>query len=55
MAKDEVARYQSEYKLVLSKLSGGKMVVHIYSDIDPGNGFVAEKATLEDIYFANIS
>ncbi len=55
VAKDEVARYQSEYKLVLSKLSGGKMVVHIYSDTDPGNGFVAENATLEDIYFANIS
>lgn len=53
--KDEVAKYQAEYKLVLSKLSGGKMVVHIYSDTDPGNGFVPEKATLEDIYFSNIS
>lgn len=55
VAKDEVAKVQAEYKLVLSKLSGGKMVVHIYSDTDPGNGFAQEKATLEDIYFANIS
>ena len=55
VAKDEVAQYQAEYKLVLSKLSGGKMVVHIYSETDPGNGFSQEKATLEDIYFANIS
>ncbi len=52
--KDEVARYQAEYKLVLSKLSGGKMVIHIFSETDPGNGFTSEKATLEDIYFANI-
>jgi ABC-2 type transport system ATP-binding protein len=52
--KDEVARYQADYKLVLSKLSGGKMMVHVYSDTDPGNGFVTERATLEDIYFANI-
>lgn len=52
--KDEVARYQTDYKLVLSKLSGGKMMVHVYSDTDPGNGFVTERATLEDIYFANI-
>lgn len=54
VAKEEVAHYQEQKKLVLSKLSGGKMVVHIYSDDDPGDGFVQEKATLEDIYFANI-
>jgi len=54
VAKEEVARYQEEKKLVLSKLSGGRMVVHIYSDDDPGDGFVQERATLEDIYFANI-
>jgi ABC-type multidrug transport system ATPase subunit len=55
VAKDEVAHYQQNYQLVLSKLSGGKMVVHIYSEADPGNGFERERATLEDIYFANIS
>jgi len=54
VAKEDVARYQQEKKLVLSKLSGGRMVVHIYSDDDPGDGFVQERATLEDIYFANI-
>lgn len=55
VAKEEVATIQQQHKLVLSKLSGGKMVVHIYSDTDPGNGYAPEKATLEDIYFANIS
>lgn len=55
VAKDEVARYQQEHKLVMSKLSGGKMMVHIYSEADPGNGFKAERPTLEDIYFSNIS
>lgn len=55
VAKEEVATIQQQHKLVLSKLSGGKMVVHIYSETDPGNGYAPEKATLEDIYFANIS
>jgi hypothetical protein len=55
VAKDEVARYQTDYKLVLSKLSGGKMIIHIFSETDPGNGFAMEQATLEDIYFANIA
>lgn len=31
------------------------MIVHIYNDGDPGDGFAQERATLEDIYFANIS
>jgi ABC-2 type transport system ATP-binding protein len=55
VAKEEVAKYQEQHKLVLSKLSGGKMIVHIYNDGDPGDGFAQERATLEDIYFANIS
>ncbi len=55
VAKEDVAAIQSQHRLVLSKLSAGRMVVHIYSETDPGNGFVPERATLEDIYFANIS
>ena len=53
--KDEVAKFQAEYKMVLAKLSGGSMMVVINSDTDPGNGFKPEVATLEDIYFSNIS
>jgi len=40
---------------VLAKLSGGSMMVYIKSDTDPGDGFRSEKATLEELYFANIS
>ncbi len=53
--KEEVAFYQAEYKMVLAKLSGGMMMVYINSETDPGNGFIANKPTLEDIYFSNIS
>lgn len=55
VAKDEVAAWQQSGKLVQSRLSGGKMMVHILSDEDPGEGFERTNATLEDIYFANIS
>lgn len=55
VSKEEVAFYQAEYKMVLAKLSGGMMMVYINSETDPGNGFVANKPTLEDIYFSNIS
>jgi ABC-type multidrug transport system ATPase subunit len=53
--KTEVADYQKQGNLVLAKLSGGSMMVYIRSDNDPGDGFKPQKATLEELYFANIS
>jgi ABC-2 type transport system ATP-binding protein len=53
--KEEVVDYQSRYKLILSKLSAGDVLIHIFSEDDPGQGFVPERAALEDVYFANIS
>lgn len=52
--KEEVSVYKEKYQLVLAKLAAGSMKVFINSETDPGNGFAAEKATLEDIYFSNI-
>ena len=52
--KDEVADYQAKYKVILSKLSAGAVMVYVNSDDDPGNGFSSQKATLEDIYFSSI-
>lgn len=53
--KDEVAEYQAKYKVILSKLSSGQVMVYVNSDVDPGNGFAPQKPTLEDIYFTNIA
>ncbi len=53
--KDEVAAYQDKYKVILSRLSSGQVMVYVNSDMDPGNGFASVKPTLEDIYFSNIA
>ncbi|MBC7552479.1 MAG: ABC transporter ATP-binding protein [Taibaiella sp.] len=53
--KTEVADYQAHNKVILAKLSGGAVLLYVMSDINPGNGFAAHSATLEDIYFANIN
>jgi len=55
VAKADVAHYQQQGNLVLAKLSGGSMMVYIKSDNDPGDGFKPQRATLEELYFANIS
>lgn len=53
--KEEVEEYQSKYKVILSKLSAGQVMLFVNSDSDPGNGFASAKPTLEDIYFSNIA
>ena len=52
--KVEVAEYQKDYKVILSRLSAGEVMVYVRSDNDPGNGFKPQHATLEDLYFSNI-
>jgi ABC-type multidrug transport system ATPase subunit len=52
--KEEVAAYQAEHKVILSRLSGGAVMIYVLSDVNPGAGFISREATLEDIYFANI-
>ena len=53
--KADVAAYQEKYKVILSKLSGGDVMIHVFSEENPGDGFAMERAGLEDIYFANIA
>jgi ABC-2 type transport system ATP-binding protein len=53
--KEEVAEYQKNHRLILSRLSAGDVLIHVFSEENPGNGFNPEKAELEDVYFSNIS
>jgi ABC-type multidrug transport system ATPase subunit len=53
--KEEVAEYQKSHRLILSRLSAGDVLIHVFSEDDPGDGFTAEKAELEDVYFSHIS
>jgi ABC-type multidrug transport system ATPase subunit len=52
--RGELARYREEYELLSTRLFAGRTVVHVLSDRDPGNGFTAAEAGLEDVYFATV-
>ena len=54
IAKSEVDEYHSQYKVISSKLVAGKPIIHILSDENPGNGFRAAAAGLEDVFFSKI-
>jgi ABC-type multidrug transport system ATPase subunit len=48
---EALPRYESEYTLLSTRLVGGAPVIHIYSDVPPGDGFERVSPDLEDVYF----
>jgi ABC-type multidrug transport system ATPase subunit len=53
--KSELSEYQSKYSVISTKLLAGKLSLRIESDENPGDGFEAVPADLEDVYFSHIS
>ncbi|RAI92110.1 ABC transporter ATP-binding protein [Algoriphagus yeomjeoni] len=52
--KTELARYQSEFKVISSKLIAGKTKIHIESETSPGTEFEPISPSLEDFYFSTL-
>lgn len=55
--KSELEAMQEQFgnHLISSKLIGGKPVIHVLSDTDPGNGFAPAEAGLEEVFFKHIN
>lgn len=53
--KSDLDQYRQDYNLISTKLIAGKLSLRIESEEDPGNGFEASPADLEDVYFSFIS
>jgi ABC-2 type transport system ATP-binding protein len=51
----ELARHREQYEILSTRLLAGRTVVHILSDRDPGNGFTAADAGLQDVYFCTLA
>ncbi|HEX8154157.1 MAG TPA: ABC transporter ATP-binding protein [Thermoanaerobaculia bacterium] len=51
----ELARVREQYEILSTRLAAGRTVVHILSDRDPGNGFTAADAGLQDVYFSTLA
>ncbi len=50
----ELEQIRDRYELLSTRLVGGRTAIHILSDKDPGNGFTAVEAGLEDVYFSTL-
>ena len=53
--KDQLQDFQTNYKIISSKLVGGKPLIHAFSENDLGNGFTKAEENLEDVFFAKLN
>ena len=52
--KAELAEVIQQHAVLSSRLVAGQPVVHVLADTDPGDGFAAVPANLEDVYFGEL-
>ena len=52
--KADIPALRETHDLIATRLAGGRTVVHVLSDGDPGEGFAAHRGGLEDVYFASL-
>jgi ABC-type sugar transport system ATPase subunit len=55
VGKDELLDFQTNYKIISSKLVGGKPLIHAFSENELGNGFSKAEENLEDVFFAKLN
>jgi ABC-type multidrug transport system ATPase subunit len=55
IAKAELDEYRARHDVISNRLYGGRTVIHVLADADPGSGFEPAPAGLEDLYFSTLS
>ena len=53
--KAQLQQFQNDYKIISSKLVGGKPLIHAFSEKELDNGFTKAEENLEDVFFANLN
>jgi ABC-type multidrug transport system ATPase subunit len=54
VTKQELAKYQEEYKVISNKLVGGQPLIHVFSESNL-DGFAKAEENLEDVFFAKLN
>lgn len=53
--KNELEKYQTNYKIISNKLVGGKPLIHAFSNTELQDDFVQVEESLEDVFFAKLN
>lgn len=52
--KKDLQHYHQDFDIISTKLVEGKPLIHIYSEVDPAEGFRGVSPNLEDVFFKEI-
>lgn len=55
IAKAELKDFEQQFKVISSKMVGGRPLIHVYSDTGLDEGFTVTRPGLEDVFFAKIN
>jgi ABC-2 type transport system ATP-binding protein len=53
--RDEVESHRERLEIISTRLFAGRTVIHVLSDIHPGDGFAPVEGGLEDVYFSTLA
>ncbi len=54
IVKTELTQYQEEFRVISVRLTGGRPVIHVYSDSRPDPTFTEVAPDLQDVYFTTL-
>ena len=54
ISKDETPKYHEEHQVISTRLLTGRLLIHVYSEQHPEDGFDAVTPDLQDVYFRAI-
>ena len=55
IAKGDLDQAKSRHNVILSRLVGGRTLIHVLADSNPGEGFEPVNPDLEDVYFVALN
>ncbi|HYV93267.1 MAG TPA: ABC transporter ATP-binding protein [Chitinophagales bacterium] len=55
ISKPEVNEYVERFKVISTRMVGGKPLIHVFSESNPGDGFSSITVDLEDVFFSKIA
>jgi ABC-type multidrug transport system ATPase subunit len=53
--KSELEAYRASHEVIATRLFGGRTMIHVLADKNPGDGFESFEGGLEDVYFSTLS
>ena len=53
--KRDLEAHRAQHSVIATRLYGGRTVIHVLADNNPGDGFAPVEGSLEDVYFSTLS